>query len=46
MTSLVPHDWLAWSMLAWTFVRIGLFFLLLCVVFVTGNRPGRGATDL
>lgn len=43
MTSLVPYDWLAWSMLAWTFVRIGLFFLLLFVVFVAGNRPWRGS---
>ena len=43
MTSLVPDDWLAWSMLAWTFVRIGLFFLLLYVVFVAGNPPQRGS---
>ena len=41
MTSFVPHDWLGWSMLLWTFARIGMFFLLLRFVLVAADLRRR-----
>lgn len=45
MSPLVPQDWLAWSMLLWTFARIGVFFLLLYVLVAAADRR-RHASDV